>query len=68
MKLYNDTFYKNSVEMYNGEYFDSQMLIGISLSVSNTKGYAGSSIPFFTPASPGIIRSFVGIYVLHYYA
>lgn len=28
MKLYNDTFYKNSVEMYNGEYFDHQMKIG----------------------------------------
>ena len=28
INLYNDTFYKNAVEMYDGEYFDPKMLIG----------------------------------------
>ena len=28
MNLYNDTFYKNAVEMYNGEYFDVDLMIG----------------------------------------
>ena len=30
MNLYDDAFYKNAVEMYNGEYFDYRMLIGES--------------------------------------
>ena len=28
VNIFNDTYYKNAVEMYNGEYFDYRQLIG----------------------------------------
>ena len=28
INLYNDTFYRNAVEMYNGDYFEPELLIG----------------------------------------
>ena len=28
INLYNDTFYRNAVEMYNGDYFEHELLIG----------------------------------------
>ena len=36
LNMYNDTFYKNAVEMYNGEYFDPEMKIG-EVTANSTK-------------------------------